>query len=78
MDHLRCSMNRQMVRSGARPRRNIGCHRARQVGRLIGCAGEKRDDQVFERDHANLQLHQFSIRQINLFCTSADFALFEA
>jgi hypothetical protein len=63
VDHLSGGMKRQGVMGEARPRRDVGCHFARETELPFGRLGEQRDHQILQRDHANAELHQFGIRQ---------------
>lgn len=62
-DHLSGRVNRQTMRGEPRPWRDVGGHLTNQVKLSVGCGGEQRDHQVFQCNHSNLKLHQFSIRQ---------------
>ena len=62
-EHLGCRMDRQMMRGEAVPRRNVGSHFANEVELPIGRFCQQSDDHVFERDHANLELHELGICQ---------------
>ena len=63
MDHLGGRVNGQRMRGEARPRGNVSRHLARQIELLRRCLRQQRDDQVLQRDHPHLELHQFDIGQ---------------
>ena len=51
------------MRREARARRNVGGHFARQVELPIGRLGQQNHQQVFERYHPDLQLHELGVGQ---------------
>lgn len=62
-DHLGSSMDRQAMRCETRSWRNVGRHLANHFElRFVGVR-QQCDDQILECDDANLELHQFGIRQ---------------
>lgn len=56
-------MDRQTMGCEARSWRDVGCHVAHQVEPRFAGLRKQGDDQILQRDHANLKLHQFGIRQ---------------
>ena len=63
IDHVRSRLNSQRVVREARSRRDVGGHFPRELQLPIGAFREQHDHQVLERDNANLQLHEFGVRQ---------------
>ena len=64
MDHLACRVKGQRVRGEARSWRDVRGHVAGPCKLAIRQLRQQDDDQVFKRDHANAELHQFGIRQL--------------
>lgn len=62
-DHLCCPIDRQMMASEPWPRGNIGCHFASKLELPIRRLCQERDHQVFQRDHADVEVYQLGIRQ---------------
>ena len=56
-------MDRLAMRGEAWPRGDVGRHGASKVQRRLRGLRKQRDDEIFERDYANLQLQQFGIGQ---------------
>ena len=62
-EHFGGCIERQAMGRKAGPRRDIGGHVANQFELPIGRLRQQRDEHVFERDHANLELHKLGICQ---------------
>jgi hypothetical protein len=57
-------MDRQRVMRSAGPWRYVGCHRLSQFELPIGCRGEQCDNQVFQSDHAYVELFQLGVSHV--------------
>ena len=64
MNHLGRRVDGESMRGEARPWRNDGCQFEGHRPLPIRCFGEQHHHQVFHRDDADLQLHQFSICEL--------------
>jgi len=64
INHPSCRLDCQRVWGEAAPWRDIDCHFASKIALPIRCSCEQRDHQIFQRDHANAELHQLGICQL--------------
>ncbi len=62
-DHLGGRMYRQRMRGRARSGRNVVSHFSRAVELMFGGARQQRYHQIFQRDHADVQLCLLGTRQ---------------
>ena len=62
-DHLGCPIDCQRVAREARPRRDVSRHVANKLELTIRRLSQECDQHVLQRDHADLKLYQFGVRQ---------------
>jgi hypothetical protein len=59
VQHLGGSVEGQRMTGEARPRRNVDRHVPHRLTLCVRRLRQEREHQVFQRDHTNLELHEF-------------------